>query len=411
MAAPRREDQMTSLYALLLLLLTQLPAGSCSSSSVLLLDGEDWHLSLDPANPATKRIAAAGNKTDGAVTVPGAWQAQGFGEDIERMRHQYIGVATYTKTIDVPAAMTDDAMSLWLVAEDVHRSAELLIAGTKVTEHEGYLTRLEGNVSAHVPRGGGSLAITLAVNSTKNDGHDGLRGTNDFLDFGETGWGGINGHVWLESRAAAWIVDPHVQFELSPAYDAATLNVTVAVETAATAQQSPHSLSLEVSYLDAANHTLANVSKACTPPVCIGGQSTLQSPALWSPTSPVLHTAIIVLRDDSSGKVLSSKRVRFGLRQIEIAGGHFKLNGVYLYLHGYGDDSVYPDTVAPPTTKSVYAKRLALVKRLGFNFVRCHSHILPDEYFEAAAEAGVLVSAEFPMIYVSAMHHSTVVVN
>ena len=28
-----------------------------------------------------------------------------------------------------------------------------------------------------------------------------------------------------------------------------------------------------------------------------------------------------------------------------------------------------------------------------------------------AAEAGVLVSAEFPMIYVSAMHHSTVVVN
>jgi len=26
-------------------------------------------------------------------------------------------------------------------------------------------------------------------------------------------------------------------------------------------------------------------------------------------------------------------------------------------------------------------------------------HILPDEYFEAAAEAGVLVSAEFPMIY------------
>jgi hypothetical protein len=66
---------MTSLYALLLLLLTQLPAGSCSSSSVLLLDGEDWHLSLDPANPATKRIAAAGNKTDGAVTVPGVASA------------------------------------------------------------------------------------------------------------------------------------------------------------------------------------------------------------------------------------------------------------------------------------------------------------------------------------------------
>ena len=64
-----------------------------------------------------------------------------------------------------------------------------------------------------------------------------------------------------------------------------------------------------------------------------------------------------------------------------------------------GDDSVYPDTIAPPVDKSVYVKRLTFVKSLGFHFVRCHSHILPDEYFEAAAEVGVLVSAEFPMIY------------
>lgn len=64
-----------------------------------------------------------------------------------------------------------------------------------------------------------------------------------------------------------------------------------------------------------------------------------------------------------------------------------------------GDDSIYPDTIAPPVDKSVYVKRLTFVKSLGFQFVRCHSHILPDEYFEAAAEVGVLVSAEFPMIY------------
>ena len=38
-----------------------------------------------------------------------------------------------------------------------------------------------------------------------------------------------------------------------------------------------------------------------------------------------------------------------------------------------GDDSVYPDTIAPPVDKAVYAKRLAFVKSLGFHFVRCHS--------------------------------------
>ena len=41
----------------------------------------------------------------------------------------------------------------------------------------------------------------------------------------------------------------------------------------------------------------------------------------------------------------------------------------------------------------------ALLLTRGRWLPRTAQHILPDEYFEAAAEAGVLVSAEFPMIY------------
>ena len=45
--------------------------------------------------------------------------------------------------------------------------------------------------------------------------------------------GGINGHVWLESRAAAWLAEPHIQFQLNaPQYDAAEINATVTVGTA-----------------------------------------------------------------------------------------------------------------------------------------------------------------------------------
>ena len=33
------------------------------------------------------------------------------------------------------------------------------------------------------------------------------------------------------------------------------------------------------------------------------------------------------------------------------------------------------------------------------NFVRHHSHILPIEYFDAACEVGIMVSAEFPIAY------------
>eukprot|EP01048_Picozoa_sp_COSAG05_P011543 COSAG05_NODE_1094_length_5906_cov_299.271569_3_plen_328_part_00 len=304
----------------------------------LSLDGQ-WTLTLDKDDAATKRIVAAGKKIRGPITVPGAWQAQGFGEETEREWHQYVGMASYERSVAVPATMTAGGRRVWLVTENVHRSVKLLVgaARTQVAQHEGYLTRLEIDLTPHVPPDGGQLLLTLVVNSTKNDGHDGLRGTNDVLDFGFQGWGGINGHVRLESRATAWLADPHVQFELNaPQYTSASLNTTVTVGTANTsaAAAASQQLSLEVSYLDAQNQSVGSASAIrCMPPRCTSGSTTLHSPALWSPASPALHVAVMVLKGED-GAVLDTRRVRFGLREITVSGAHFKLNGVYLYLQG-----------------------------------------------------------------------------
>jgi hypothetical protein len=83
----------------------------------------------------------------------------------------------------------------------------------------------------------------------------------------------------------------------------------------------------------------------------------------------------------------------------KVDGYRWKLNGAYQYLFGYGDDSIYPATIYEPVNKSFYAERLKLTRGLGFNWVRHHSHILPIEYFDAACEAGTMVSAEFPLGY------------
>ena len=36
------------------------------------------------------------------------------------------------------------------------------------------------------------------------------------------------------------------------------------------------------------------------------------------------------------------------IRKLETVGYHWKLNGKWLFLHGYGDDSIYPMFVSPP---------------------------------------------------------------
>ena len=55
--------------------------------------------------------------------------------------------------------------------------------------------------------------------------------------------------------------------------------------------------------------------------------------------------------------------------------------------------------MAPPANRSFYAHRLSIARKLGFTFVRHHTNVPPIEYFDAACEAGMMVSAEFPLGY------------
>lgn len=363
----------------------------------MLLDGDDWQLELDPTDPVTIRLKAAGNKTKGPVSVPGAWQTQGFGEETAALKNQYIGVATYSKSVAVPKAMTAAGRSLWVVTDRIERSAKLVVGGKLVTEHTGYLSRLEGDVTSLVSPSG-SLALELVVNATRNVGFDGLVGCNDIVMDGSIvgGWGGLAGHVRLESRAAAWIVFPHVQHDLVTPREA-SVNVSIEIGTANAAPPPP--LTLRVTYVDPAGKTVGTGGGTCGAKTCNVADQVLEAPALWSPDSPTQYTAHIELLTTQQ-ELLDTVDVKFGIKKLEVVdGSHWKLNGHYQYLFGYGDDSIYPTTMSEPVNHSFYAARINLTRSLGFNFVRHHSHILPIEYFDAACEAGLMVSAEFPLGY------------
>ena len=155
-----------ALFALLIAKSYATPVAGAEPTSML-LDGDDWQLELDPTDPVTIRLKAAGNKTKGPVSVPGAWQTQGFGEETAALKNQYIGVATYSKSVAVPKAMTAAGRSLWVVTDRIERSAKLVVGGKLVTEHTGYLSRLEGDVTSLVSPSG-SLALELVVNATRN---------------------------------------------------------------------------------------------------------------------------------------------------------------------------------------------------------------------------------------------------
>ncbi|MDR2117213.1 MAG: hypothetical protein LBP87_12615, partial [Planctomycetaceae bacterium] len=118
---------------------------------------------------------------------------------------------------------------------------------------------------------------------------------------------------------------------------------------------------------------------------------------LWSPESTNLYIAKVTLLQNT--KPLDVIQTRFGIREFAINGSDFLLNGKKLMLCGYGDDHIYPQEWSFSSDKEMYLKRLRIIRSFGFNFVRHHSAIMPQEYYEACDEIGMIPTAEFPIVY------------
>ncbi|HOW19885.1 MAG TPA: hypothetical protein PLC79_12695, partial [Phycisphaerae bacterium] len=82
-----------------------LPAGAAEAAAgraVLSLDGT-WQFRLDPdgAGREAKWFSADAAFGD-TIQVPGAWQAQGYGAESDKLRHSYDGKAWYRREVAIP---------------------------------------------------------------------------------------------------------------------------------------------------------------------------------------------------------------------------------------------------------------------------------------------------------------------
>lgn len=187
--------QLCLVVSLGIALSSRQPAGALGTQrQSLSLDGGEWTLTLDPADPATARIKASGGKTTGPIVVPGAWEAQGFGEETTTMKNQFIGVGTYTRNVSLPPAFASPSAgsSVWLVVERIQRAATITVGGELIGKHTGYLSPFEGDITRHVA--GGNVAVQIEVNATRHRDFDGLQGEED-LETDGTGLGGWGGAI------------------------------------------------------------------------------------------------------------------------------------------------------------------------------------------------------------------------
>lgn len=119
------------------------------------------------------------------------------------------------------------------------------------------------------------------------------------------------------------------------------------------------------------------------------------NPILWTPENPYLYFKTIEFDND---KV----EIYYALRTIEILPdekgiNRVCLNGKSIFLHGVLDQGYFCDTnnqqngTLIPESPEEYEKDILRMKELGFNLLRKHIKVEPEEFYFACDRLGILV--------------------
>ena len=114
---------------------------------------------------------------------------------------------------------------------------------------------------------------------------------------------------------------------------------------------------------------------------------------LWSINSPHLYTLKLTLT--INGKEVIAEE-DFGMRKIHVSGKDIYVNNEKFYVRGYirgREAHDHPNLENLPAVR-YYEKNIRAAKDYGFNFVRFHSKIPPEECFEAADRLGIFIHVE-----------------
>ena len=172
---------------------------------------------------------------------------------------------------------------------------------------------------------------------------------------------GIWQSVWLESVPDTYIRKLNIE---NRGY-----GVTISVEPA---------LNGTVRVAELGDFELMNGSVTITP----------EHPNLWSPESPYLYDFVIEAGED---RVESY----FAIRSLEVkqVGAYQRLclNGKPYFFHGLLDQGYWPDGLFTPATPECYADDILMMKKLGFNTLRKHIKVEPEEFYYQCDRLGMIV--------------------
>ena len=115
---------------------------------------------------------------------------------------------------------------------------------------------------------------------------------------------------------------------------------------------------------------------------------TPENPHFWSPEDPYLYEFTVEAGEDRVESYFALRSL-----EIKILGGYPRLclNGKPYFFHGLLDQGYWPDGLLTPPAPESYADDILAMKRLGFNTLRKHIKVEPEEFYYQCDKLGMVV--------------------
>lgn len=287
-------------------------------------------------------------------------------------RH-YVGNAWYSRTVGIPKSWKSRRVFLHL--ERPHIETTVFVNGTAVGRDSSLSVPHEFDITGFVKPGRDNTIEIKIYNGIENVcvGQD----SHSVTDQTQGDWNGIAGRIELTARPQTHVAGVQVYPRIGDK------SIDVAVRVAGGGRK--HDLKFCVdgkTYLRKGLRADADGTVRVTLPM--GGNV-----RLWDEFEPNLYTLSVVLGRDTASTT-------FGMREIEVRGRQFYMNGRPVWMRGTVGNCCFPLTGYPPTDVASWEAIFRKCKEYGLNMMRFHSYCPPEAAFAAADKVGFYLQPEGP---------------
>ena len=298
---------------------------------------------------------------------------------------QYIGKAWYQKTVDLPPDWEGKQVSIEL--ERCMWQTKLWINGKYVGEEHSLCIPHQFDISSYLRPG--KNVITLSVD---NSPYVHLGSWSHGYSPGiQTVWNGVVGDIKLLAEDPICLDNIQIYPSLKKQHLKIEGNIL---------KKSSKLISGEIEFVitDKNNkQIIVHKEKFKLDQDSVFFQTTIpleNKLQAWDEFTPNLYQLHV---KSSFGKYSDNKNIDFGVRDIEVQGNRFIVNGNKVFMRGEHDSGSFPITGYPSMEKSEWLRIFKIGKEHGFNHWRFHSWCPPEAAFEAADEIGIYLQPELTL--------------